>query len=404
MALTIQTKEDCALVKKALIAARYNDVEVKVETVEKAKGGYQCGHPLKKVPVLKVGDASIFESNSIARFVARSNGDPAKLFGTNEFEEGLIEGWIDFATNEVDYPLKAWLGPIKGHIVNDVAATKKATADVRKVLDGLNVYLANKTFLVRDRLTLADIVVATSLLPAYEMVFDAGFRKAFPHTNRWFVTCVNQPHFAAVLGEVKLCVKKQVAPAPKKEEPKKAEAPKAAPKAAPKPAEEEAPKPKAKKPFEGYPESKFDMDDFKIKYSNEDTRSVALPYFYEKWDRENWTLWFAEYKYPEDLEKLFMVSNLLGGFCQRTEHLRKHVVGSFLIFGEENNYEIHGAILLRGTEWPAAEVDDIPDIASYKFTKVDINNADDKEFFEDLWAWDGKFRGKKFTDSGKVMK
>jgi elongation factor 1-gamma len=390
------------LVKKALIAARYNDVDIKVDVVEKAKGGYNLGHPLKKVPVLKAGDAAIFESNSIARFVARSNGDPAKLFGANEFEEGLIEGWIDFAANEIDLPLKAWLGPIKGSIPNDVAATKKATGDVRKVLDGLNVYLANKTFLVRDRLTLADIVVATSLLPAYVLVFDAGFRKAFAHTNRWFLTCVNQPHFAAVLGAVTLCVKKAVAPAPeKKEAPKKSEPPKVE---KPKPVEEEAPKPKAKKPFEGYPESKFDMDAFKICYSHEDTRSVALPYFYEKWDKPNWTLWFAEYKYPEDLQRLFMVSNLLGGFCQRTEHLRKHVVGSFLIFGEENNYEIHGAILLRGSEWPEEEMSDIPDVPSFKFTKIDMENPEEKEFFEDLWAWDGKFKGKTFTEAGKIMK
>ena len=402
MALVLQTKAECCLIRKVLIAARYNAVEIKVETVEKAKGGYPTAHPLKKVPVLTAGDATIFESNSIARFVARSNGDPAKLLGTNEFEEGLIEGWIDFATNEIDFPLKAWLGPIKGCIVNDVAATKKATADIRKVLDSLNVYLANKTFLVRDRITLADIVVATSLLPAYQMVFDAGFRKAFVHANRWFNTVVNQPNFKAIVGEVTLCVKKAVAPAPpKKEEPKKAEAPKVE---KPQAVVEEAPKPKAKKPFEGYPESKFDMDAFKITYSNEDTRSFALPYFYEKWDRENWTLWHVEYKYPEDLEKLFMVSNLLGGFCQRTEHLRKHIVGSFLVFGEENNYEIHGAVLLRGTEWPAAEMNEIPDVASYKFTKFDISIPEEKEFFEDLMAWDGKFKGKTFTDAGKIMK
>ena len=36
-------------------------------------------------------------------------------------------------------------------------------------------------------------------------VFDAEFRAPFGHVNRWFVTCVNQPQFKAVVGTVELC-------------------------------------------------------------------------------------------------------------------------------------------------------------------------------------------------------
>lgn len=38
-------------------------------------------------------------------------------------------------------------------------------------------------------------------------VLEPSFRQAFPNTNRWFLTCINQPQFRAVLGEVKLCEK-----------------------------------------------------------------------------------------------------------------------------------------------------------------------------------------------------
>ena len=49
---------------------------------------------------------------------------------------------------------------------------------------------------------------------------------------------------------------------------------------------------------------------------------------------------------------------------------------------------------------------DIPDTDSYNFKKIDLDTItpEDKAFFEDLWAWEGEFKGKKFTDSGKVMK
>ena len=46
-------------------------------------------------------------------------------------------------------------------------------------------------------------------------MFDAKFRGSFPNLTRWFVTCMNQPEFAAILGEVALCEKAKEAVAPK---------------------------------------------------------------------------------------------------------------------------------------------------------------------------------------------
>lgn len=38
-------------------------------------------------------------------------------------------------------------------------------------------------------------------------VLEPSFRQPYPNVTRWFTTCVNQPQFKAVLGEVKLCEK-----------------------------------------------------------------------------------------------------------------------------------------------------------------------------------------------------
>ena len=55
------------------------------------------------------------------------------------------------------------------------------------------------------------------------------------------------------------------------------------------------------------------MDAFKRCYSNNDTLEVAIPYFWEKLDKENYSIWYCEYK--EDLkdQKIFMTCNLVGG-------------------------------------------------------------------------------------------
>lgn len=54
------------------------------------------------------------------------------------------------------------------------------------------------------------------------------------------------------------------------------------------------------------------MDDFKRCYSNED-ESKSIPYFWEKFDKENYSIWLGEYKYNEELQKVFMSCNLITG-------------------------------------------------------------------------------------------
>lgn len=43
--------------------------------------------------------------------------------------------------------------------------------------------------------------------PSLLQVLDPQFRAPYTNVNRWFVTCVNQPQFKTVLGEVALCTK-----------------------------------------------------------------------------------------------------------------------------------------------------------------------------------------------------
>ncbi|NXS19533.1 EF1G factor, partial [Mystacornis crossleyi] len=59
--------------------------------------------------------------------------------------------------------------------------------------------------------------------------------------------------------------------------------------------------------------SPFVLDEFKRKYSNEDTLGVALPHFWEHFDREGWSLWYCQYRYPEELSQTFMSCNLITG-------------------------------------------------------------------------------------------
>merc|ERR1719420_1439523 len=86
-------------------------------------------------------------------------------------------------------------------------ATDRAKEDIKSALKTLNDHLLTRTFLVGERVTLADVCIACTLLSLYKQVLDPAFRGSFTNVNRWFTTVINQPNAKAVLGEVVLCTK-----------------------------------------------------------------------------------------------------------------------------------------------------------------------------------------------------
>jgi len=368
-----------------------------------------------KVPVLETPEGTLFEANAAARYIAKKS--KVSLFGATDFEGAQVDQWIDFSISEIDLPASVWILPILGYIPNNSTATQRAKGDIRKVLEILNKHLEDKTFLVGERISLADIVVATSLHRLYSKVLDPSFRKQFVNTNRWFMTIVNQPHFLEVAGATTLATKMEAAPEESKvEKPKKeAKEPKPVkeekPKKEVKPAaeefeEEEETEKKTKSALDLLPPSKLVLDEWKRTYSNEDTRPVALPWLWEHFDKEGYSFWFCDYKYNYELQKIFMSANLIGGFLQRLDKLRKYAFGSMIIFGNDGDIEISGCWMFRGQEVPA-EMSECDDAEHYEWKKANIEDPQIKELINDFFAWDSttKFGGRRLDfNQGKIYK
>jgi len=398
---------------KTLIAAKYTAVNVEPIYGVDVKGKSPTG----KSPVLETPDGPISEANATAHFVAKLGRN--NLFGSNAFEAAQVEQWIEYSLVEIDFPVSTWVFPILGYIQDNKDATQRAKGDIIKVLDILNKHLQTRTFLVGERISLADIFVSMSLFYAYQKVLDNGFRKRFINVNRWYLTVVNQPEVKSIVGEVKLCEKMEIAPhvEPKekvekkeqkpKEEKTKEETTKKVEKKEVKDDDEEEEEFKEEKKrsiLEDLPPSKFIMDEWKRTYSNKDIRKEAIPWFWENLDKEGYSLWFAEYKYNEECEKLFMTCNLIGGFCQRLDKVRKYGFGSLIIFGEEPKLEIGTCWLFRGLDVPL-EMKEVDDYEQYNWKKADLSDAATRELINDYWAWDGSFGGtNKKIDQGKIFK
>jgi len=144
---------------------------------------------------------------------------------------------------------------------------------------------------------------------------------------------------------------------------------------------------KGPNPLDLLPPSKFVLDEWKRTYSNEDTLTVAIPWFWQHLDKEGYCLYFADYKYNSELQKGFMTANLLSGFLQRLDNLRKHGFGSLVILGEEPNQEIHCCFLFRGQEIPPA-MTECDDSICYDWTRVNLEDESHRSKVNEFWSWE----------------
>jgi len=116
--------------------------------------------------------------------------------------------------------------------------------------------------------------------------------------------------------------------------------------------EEEKPAPKPKSKLDLLPPSPFVLDEWKRVYSNNETRPTAIEWFWSNFDPNGYSIWRVDYKYNDELTKVFMSSNLIGGFFNRLERARKYAFGSLIVLGEDNANSIAGYFVIRGNEIP----------------------------------------------------
>merc|ERR1712223_2373397 len=190
---TLYTYPDNFRAQKALVAAKYSGADVTVakdfvfgETNKSPV--FLKKFPLGKVPAFEGSDGLLLtESNAIAYYVA----DDELRGGSEPAARAQVVQWMVMADNEILPAACTWVFPTMGIMQFNKNATDRAKEDIKAALKTLNDHLLTRTFLVGERVTLA----------------DPAFRKPFGNVTRWFNTVVNQPNAKAVLGQVDLCTK-----------------------------------------------------------------------------------------------------------------------------------------------------------------------------------------------------
>merc|ERR1712025_1224336 len=422
---TLYTYPDNFRAFKALIAAKYSGAQVTLakdfvfgETNKKPE--FLKKFPLGKVPAFEGSDGVLLtESNAIAYYVANDE----LRGGSDAAARAQVVQWMCMADNEILPAACTWVFPTMGIMQYNKTATERAKEDIKAVLKTLNGHLLTRTFLVGERLSLADIAVACTMISLYTQVLDAEFRKPFVNVTRWFNTVVNQPHAKAVIGQVNLCTKMAEFDAKKfaefsgkgdNKKEKKEKAPKQEAKKQPekkkeekkeeKPAEDEPKIEKKADPFEKMPKGTFDLEEWKRFYSNND-EPESVAWFWEHFDHENYSIWRGDYKYNDELTMVFVSCNLIGGMFQRLEKLKKNAFASCCLFGKDNDSSISGIWVFKGQELAFELSEDWQiDYASYDWKKLDSKSDECKAQVAQYWKWEGnEAQGRPFNQ-GKILK
>lgn len=156
-----------AALTKIIAAAKLAGCEV--QTLSDGAKRTPCG---LSVPVLRLpNQEQVRHTNAILRRIAQEASN--NLLGRSFVEEGQVDSWLEWVSLEVDHVLESEM-------------------PVEPICEVIEAHSKSRTFLVGQRLTLADISLACSVKQSFEKKGLVELQQSFPNTIRWLRTCLHQ--------------------------------------------------------------------------------------------------------------------------------------------------------------------------------------------------------------------
>lgn len=146
------------------------------------------------------------ESVAIARFMCNSKQE-AGLYGSSAYEAAKIDEVVDRNIATFNGVAMKFLYAVLGYgesTKEDFAEHSKKFKDYLRLLDE---HLKDREYFVGDKLSLADVYLATSFNLLFATYIDAGFRKAVPNLTKWYGGVRTHAVIEHHLGKARYCGK-----------------------------------------------------------------------------------------------------------------------------------------------------------------------------------------------------
>lgn len=164
--------------------------------------------PFGTIPVLMTRLGAVGRTNAILRYLAGLREDVSLHGSPSVHSEAACDQWLEWGLSNLQPLLivlssaegKSGSGVLHGYSEKDLAhARKVASAKVPVLLAQLDAHLKTRTFIASERITVADISIASALVP-YEGTLSHMPSDQLVNVKRWLATCLHQPQFASVLS------------------------------------------------------------------------------------------------------------------------------------------------------------------------------------------------------------
>ena len=177
------------------LAVSFERIDAGMQFGRNGDADYLAMNPNGRVPTLVDGDFTLWESNSIMRYLALAHGGRGTLYPENARTRAGMERWLDWTLSTlqpVERPL-FWGLVRTPPAERDLTAMQQAAdvaAEQWRIIDR---HLEQRDYMEGDRLSLADIAIG-----AYArrwLGVEGVDRPALPNLQRWFESVSTRPGF-----------------------------------------------------------------------------------------------------------------------------------------------------------------------------------------------------------------
>lgn len=169
-----------------------------VENIEPAPGAikeaaYLAINPNGKVPALVDGELTLFESFAQSLYLAKKYGT-GTLYPATVEEEAVVWQWTLWGLNELERHITTCLFErvIKAEADRNAATAEAAERDLQAPLGVLDRALADRSWLIGENFSVADVNVATIAALAKASKIDLS---GFPRVSNWLERAIGRPGY-----------------------------------------------------------------------------------------------------------------------------------------------------------------------------------------------------------------
>ncbi|WP_441292588.1 glutathione S-transferase family protein [Sorangium sp. KYC3313] len=186
------------------LGVEFESIQVNLRAGENRRPEFLKLNPAGKLPVLVDGDLVLTESVAIVLYLAEKYPDKG-LLPADPGERAKVNQWLLFAATELEQPLwriarHKFLYPEDKRLPADIPV---ACEDFKAMAGVLEKHMEQRQFVVGDRVTVADLVMAYTLDWANEAHLLDDFPQLRAYMDRMYARPHAAPRIAQALANLK---------------------------------------------------------------------------------------------------------------------------------------------------------------------------------------------------------